>query len=67
MRSAITFSIGAREYGYAAMQFNALVESNAAAVNLWQAPGFKIIGTVPEAFEHAQPGRDGLHVTYRRL
>ena len=57
----------AREEGYAAMQFNAVVESNVAAVKLWQALGFQIIGTVPEAFEHAQFGRVGLHIMYRRL
>jgi GNAT superfamily N-acetyltransferase len=57
----------AREQGYAAMQFNAVVESNHAAVRLWQALGFQIIGTVPEAFEHPRLGRVGLHVMYRRL
>jgi GNAT superfamily N-acetyltransferase len=57
----------AREQGYAAMQFNAVVESNVAAVRLWQALGFQIIGTVPEAFEHRELGRVGLHIMYRRL
>ena len=57
----------AREQGYAAMQFNAVVETNVAAVKLWQALGFQIIGTVPEAFEHARLGRVGLHIMYRRL
>jgi L-amino acid N-acyltransferase YncA len=57
----------AREQGYAAMQFNAVVETNVAAVKLWQALGFQIVGTVPEAFEHAQLGRVGLHIMYRRL
>ena len=57
----------AREEGYAAMQFNAVVETNVPAVKLWQALGFEIIGTIPEAFEHAQLGRVGLHVMYRRL
>ena len=57
----------AREQGYAAMQFNAVVESNAVAVRLWQALGFRIIGTVPEAFEHPTLGRVGLHVMHRRL
>jgi len=56
-----------REQGYAAMQFNAVVESNLAAVKLWQALGFQIIGTVPEAFEHARLGRVGLHIMYKRL
>ncbi len=57
----------ARTQGYAAMQFNAVVESNHAAVRLWQALGFHIVGTVPEAFEHPTLGRVGLHVMYRRL
>lgn len=57
----------AREHGYAAMQFNAVVETNLPAVRLWQALGFEIVGTVPEAFEHAQLGRVGLHIMYRRL
>ncbi len=57
----------ARERGYAAMQFNAVVESNHAAVRLWHALGFRIIGTVPEAFEHPTLGRVGLHVMHRRL
>jgi GNAT superfamily N-acetyltransferase len=57
----------AREQGYASMQFNAVVESNVAAVRLWQVLGFQIIGTVPEAFEHRELGRVGLHIMYRRL
>ena len=57
----------AREAGYAAMQFNAVVETNTAAVALWQELGFQIVGTVPEAFDHPQHGWVGLHVMYRRL
>lgn len=57
----------ARERGYAAMQFNAVVESNDVAVRLWQSLGFKTIGTVPEAFEHPSLGRVGLHVMHRYL
>jgi L-amino acid N-acyltransferase YncA len=53
--------------GYAAMQFNAVVASNEPAVRLWQALGFQIVGTVPEAFEHRTLGRVGLHIMYRRL
>lgn len=55
------------EQNYAAMQFNAVVESNHAAVRLYQALGFHIIGTVPEAFEHPVLGRVGLHVMHRFL
>lgn len=57
----------AKEQGYAAMQFNAVVESNQAAVRLWQELGFQIIGTVPEAFAHPTLGRVGLHIMHRRL
>jgi GNAT superfamily N-acetyltransferase len=57
----------AREQGYAAMQFNAVVETNEAAVRLWRALGFGVIGTVPEAFEHPALGRVGLHVMHRYL
>jgi hypothetical protein len=49
------------------MQFNAVVETNVAAVGLWKALGFAVIGTVPEAFDHPRHGRVGLHVMYRRL
>ena len=57
----------ATEQGYAAMQFNSVVECNHAAVTLWKALGFTVIGTVPEAFEHPTQGRVGLHVMHRPL
>jgi L-amino acid N-acyltransferase YncA len=57
----------AREAGYRSMQFNAVVETNEVAVRLWQSLGFEIIGTVPEAFDHARHGLVGLHVMYRRF
>ena len=57
----------AREQGYAAMQFNAVVETNTAAVRLWRDLGFEVVGTVPEAFDSATHGRVGLHVMHRHL
>jgi len=39
-----------RRQGFRAIQFNAVVETNLAAVHLWQDLGFRIVGTVPEAF-----------------
>jgi GNAT superfamily N-acetyltransferase len=57
----------ARKQGYAAIQFNAVVESNHAAVRLWRSLGFRIIGTVPEAFQHPTVGRVGLHIMHRHL
>jgi L-amino acid N-acyltransferase YncA len=53
--------------GYRSMQFNAVVETNTAAVALWTALGFEILGTVPEAFDHRRRGLVGLHVMWRRL
>jgi len=57
----------AKAQGYRSMQFNAVVESNAAAVRLWRSLGFEIVGTVPEAFDSARHGLVGLHVMYRPL
>jgi GNAT superfamily N-acetyltransferase len=53
--------------GYDAIQFNAVVETNASAVHLWQDLGFRILATVPGAFRHPAHGRVGLHVMYRPL
>jgi GNAT superfamily N-acetyltransferase len=57
----------ARIAGYRGMQFNAVVETNYAAIALWESLGFSVIGTVPEAFDHATQGLVGLHVMYRAL
>ncbi len=40
-----------RRQGFRAIQFNAVVASNHAAVALWRSLGFEVVGTVPEAFE----------------
>jgi GNAT superfamily N-acetyltransferase len=57
----------AREHGFAGMQFNAVVETNHAAVEIYKRLGFAIIGTVPGAFAHPTLGRVGLHIMYREL
>ncbi|MFI2713494.1 GNAT family N-acetyltransferase [Micromonospora sp. NPDC018662] len=57
----------ARRRGFAAMQFNAVVETNAAAVRLYRRLGFTVVGTVPESFTHPTLGRVGLHVMHRFL
>jgi GNAT superfamily N-acetyltransferase len=56
-----------RRLGFAGIQFNAVVETNAAAVHLWQSLGFEIVGTVPGAFRSAAHGHVGLHVMYLDL
>lgn len=57
----------ARRQGYHGVQFNAVVETNAPAVHLWQSLGFRVLGTVPEAFNHRRHGLVGLHVMYLPL
>ena len=57
----------ARAEGYRAMQFNAVVETNARAVALWRSLGMEVLATVPEAFLHPQEGYVGLHLMHRRL
>ncbi|NAZ83276.1 GNAT family N-acetyltransferase [Kineococcus sp. R8] len=57
----------ARAQGFRAVQFNAVVETNAAAVALWRSLGFQVLTTVPEAFDHPEFGYVGLHVMHRTL
>jgi L-amino acid N-acyltransferase YncA len=57
----------ARAAGYRAIQFNAVVESNTRAVQLWKSLGFEIIGTLPEGFLHPTKGYVGLHIMHRPL
>ena len=56
-----------REQGFRGIQFNAVVETNTAAVRLWESLGFTIVGTVPGAFRSASHGPVGLHVMYLPL
>jgi GNAT superfamily N-acetyltransferase len=56
-----------REHGFRGIQFNAVVESNTAAVRLWRSLGFEIVGTVPGAFRSPAHGYVGLHVMYLSL
>lgn len=56
-----------RDEGYAGIQFNAVVETNTVAVELWRSLGFAVAGTVPGAFRSASHGRVGLHVMFLEL
>jgi L-amino acid N-acyltransferase YncA len=53
--------------GFRAMQFNAVVETNTGAIGLWQSLGFRILATVPEAFDSPSHGLVGLHIMHRML
>jgi GNAT superfamily N-acetyltransferase len=55
----------ARSAGYRGIRFNAVVETNHAAIHLWTDLGFEIIGTAPGAFDHRDHGYVGLHVMFQ--
>jgi ribosomal protein S18 acetylase RimI-like enzyme len=57
----------ARAESYRAMQFNAVAETNTAAVALWRALGFDVLATIPDGFCLPARGYVGLHIMYRRL
>jgi ribosomal protein S18 acetylase RimI-like enzyme len=54
----------ARESGYAAMQFNAVVDTNTGAVRLYESLGFTVVGTVPRAYELPTGERVGLRIMH---
>jgi L-amino acid N-acyltransferase YncA len=57
----------AREAGFQAMQFNAVVSVNEPAVRLWKSLGFTVVGTVPRGFRHARAGLVDLLVMHQPL
>ena len=59
--------VEAKRLGYKAMQFNIVISSNQKAVRLWEKLEFKIIGEIPEAFNHKQHGLTNAFIMYRKL
>ena len=57
----------AKELGFKAMQFNFVVASNHGAIKIWEQFDFKIIGTIPNAFQHQKLGLTDAHIMYRSL
>jgi L-amino acid N-acyltransferase YncA len=57
----------ARRLGFRAMQFNFVVSTNESAIHLWQDLGFKIVGTLPQAFRHPENGYVDVYVMHRSL
>ncbi|SFP41267.1 GNAT family N-acetyltransferase [Amycolatopsis rubida] len=50
----------ARRTGFAAIQFNAVVETNVHAIRLYESVGFVTLGVAPGAFRQPVEGRVGL-------
>lgn len=57
----------ARDQGFAAMQFNFVVSTNADAVHLWEKAGFDIVGRLPGAFRHPRLGAVDALVMFQNL
>jgi ribosomal protein S18 acetylase RimI-like enzyme len=57
----------ALELGFDAMQFNNVVSTNKVAFTLWEKLGFKIVGSLPKAYKHAQLGLVDSYVMYKWL
>ncbi|NES31178.1 GNAT family N-acetyltransferase [Micromonospora terminaliae] len=53
--------------GYAGIQFNAVVDTNVAAVRLYESEGFTTLGTAPGAFVHPTEGPVGLRIMWRQI
>ena len=67
-RAMCRFSLDeAKRRGFLSMQFNYVVSTNTAAVELWQAMGFKIIGISPKSFKHGQLGYVDIYIMHRFL
>jgi GNAT superfamily N-acetyltransferase len=57
----------AKERGFAAIQFNFVVSTNARAIALWERKGFRIIGRSPGAYMHASLGAVDSVMMHRAL
>lgn len=57
----------AKSLGYMAMQFNIVVSTNTVAVKLWEKHGFKIIGTIPQGYNHIGLGYVDAYIMYRKV
>ena len=57
----------AKEKAYLAIQFNIVVSTNTAAVELWKKYGFEIIGTTPKGFRHHTLGLVDTYIMFKDL
>jgi len=57
----------ARQVGYLAMQYNAVVSTNERAKRLWERMGFSVVGRVPQGFRHQEQGLVDILIMHRFL
>ncbi len=56
-----------KEYGFGILQFNAVVESNVHARNLYERLGFTALGTIPKGFRNGNGDYENIIVFYHEL
>lgn len=57
----------ARRNAFAAIQFNAVVDTNTSAIHLYESLGFVTLGVAPGAFRHPTRGAVGLRIMWLDL
>ena len=57
----------AKTEGFAAMQFNFVVETNRRAISTWERYGFDVVGRLPGAFRHPSEGAVDALVMFKTL
>lgn len=57
----------AKDLGYAAMQFNIVLTTNTAAVDLWRSLGFRVVGTIADGFRMPDGRLVAHHIMHRGL
>ncbi len=57
----------AKDLGYSAMQFNIVLATNNAAVDLWKSLGFRVVGTIPDGFRMPDGQLVAHHIMHRNL
>lgn len=57
----------ARGLNFKAMVFNSVVATNEIAIHLWQDIGYRIVGTIPKSYRHAQCGLVDSYIMFKSL
>lgn len=57
----------AEKLGYIGIRFNMVASTNQPAIHLWQSVGMKIVGTVPDSFNHWLYGPVATYIMYKRF
>ena len=67
-RAMLSHSLAkAPELGFAAMQFNFVLETNARAIAIWERAGFDTIGRIPKAYRHPSAGLVGARIMLKEF